>query len=136
MLGIGKRLAKERDEMCRDVVGRTLKGGAAAHEAASMALTQLQEENRRLRQQLGVQEATAADEAAVAAAVHALAQPPSGQWKGLVVSGLADMEHRLLVAEEAWRKLSFHSNSDRMPVTVDKPPADVLRCVPNIDNYF
>jgi len=64
-LGIGKRLAKERDEMCRDVVGRTLKGGAAAHEAASMALTQLQEENRRLRQQLGVQEATAADAAAV-----------------------------------------------------------------------
>lgn len=131
VLGIGKRLAKERDEMCREAVGRTPKG-VGAHEAATLALAQLQQENRALRQQLGVEPATQAEEAAVAAAVQALAQPLSGPWKGLVVSGLADMEHRLLVAEEAWRKLSFHSNSDRMPVTLDKPPADVLRYVLDI----
>jgi hypothetical protein len=49
VLSVGKRLAKERDEMCRDALGRLHKmAGLAVHDKMAAEVAELAEENRAL----------------------------------------------------------------------------------------
>ncbi|XP_059475788.1 uncharacterized protein LOC132196871 [Neocloeon triangulifer] len=135
VLSIGKRLAKERDEMCRDTFGKLQKiAGLAVHEKVASVLTELMEENKILRERLKV---PSSHSPAADLAKSYLQQSGSmsgvkssdlisGQWKGLLVSGLADMEHRLLIAEEGWRKLSSQPTLEQTTITSDRKPLDNL----------
>jgi len=133
-LSIGKRLAKERDEMCRDALGRLQKSaGLAVQDKVMSVLVNMEEENKMLRERLGMPPAASSSVESVQSmlnpSANKLCDLVGGNWKGLVVSGLADMEHRLLMAEEGWRKLSYHSNTDRVTFTLEKMPIDILRSV-------
>lgn len=96
-MGVGKRLAKERDELCR----------VRAHE---LAAAELAEENRALRERLGL-------------AARASPHKASGER---LVGGLAEMEHRLLLAEEGWRRLQQRSSPSLASVLSERRPLDIL----------
>jgi hypothetical protein len=105
--------------------------GLAVQEKVMSALTDLEEENKMLRERLGMPPSLVSEVESVQSVLQGskLSDLVGGNWKGLVVSGLADMEHRLLVAEEGWRKLTFHSNMDRIAYGPEKLPLDMLRYV-------
>ncbi|XP_065342692.1 uncharacterized protein LOC135941264 isoform X1 [Cloeon dipterum] len=140
VLSIGKRLAKERDEMCRDTLGTLQKvAGLAVQEKVASVLSELMEENKMLRERLKLPSQSTSVEnvgrsllqlPGVTSSAGAKSGEVAGsQWRSFLVSGLADMEHRLLIAEEAWRKMAANqgAHTEQTTITSERLPLDIIR---------
>ncbi|XP_063871947.1 uncharacterized protein LOC135106605 [Scylla paramamosain] len=125
VLGVARRLVKEREEVVREL-SRLHDHMVEAHDTI-LALRVLAEENNALRDRVnGVRQSTHAREQVESVieyvnGLHERWQVAQKTWFG---SSLVDMEHRLLLVEEAWKKLRHRSHRT---VATTHHPLDVFR---------
>ncbi|KAK4304414.1 hypothetical protein Pmani_023640 [Petrolisthes manimaculis] len=126
VLGVARRLVKEREDAVREL-SRLQDHMVEAHDNIIMALQVLAEENTSLRDRVnGVRQSTHAREQVESVieyvnGLHERWQSAQKSWFG---SSLVDMEHRLLLVEEAWKKLRHRSHRT---VATTHHPLDVFR---------
>ncbi|KAG7160098.1 Synphilin-1-like [Homarus americanus] len=126
VLSVARRLVKEREEVVREL-SRLHDHMVEAHDNNIMALQVLAEENNSLRDRVnGVRQSTHAREQveSVIEYVNGLHERWQGAQKTWFGSSLVDMEHRMLLVEEAWKKLRHRSHRT---VATAHHPLDVFR---------
>ncbi|XP_045611246.1 uncharacterized protein [Procambarus clarkii] len=126
VLSVARRLVKEREEVVREL-SRLHEHMVEAHDNIIMALQVLAEENNSLRDRVnGVRQSTHAREQveSVIEYVNGLHERWQGAQKTWFGSSLVDMEHRMLLVEEAWKKLRHRSHRT---VATAHHPLDVFR---------
>ncbi|CAL4060334.1 unnamed protein product, partial [Meganyctiphanes norvegica] len=126
VLSVARRLVKEREEVVREL-SRLHDHMVEAHDNIIMALQVLAEENNLLRDRVnGVRQSQHAREQVetVIGYVTGLHERWGGAQKTWFGSSLVDMEHRMLLVEEAWKKLRHRSHRT---VATTHHPLDVFR---------
>ncbi|XP_071523053.1 uncharacterized protein [Panulirus ornatus] len=126
VLSVARRLVKEREEVVREL-SRLHDHMVEAHDNIIMALQVLAEENNSLRDRVnGVRQSTHAREQveSVIEYVNGLHERWQGAQKTWFGSSLVDMEHRMLLVEESWKKLRHRSHRT---VATAHHPLDVFR---------
>ncbi|KAI9554411.1 hypothetical protein GHT06_019683 [Daphnia sinensis] len=114
VLVIGKRFAKERDEMCRQL-GRLYEDVTSLHQALLFELRTLHRDLAGVRDRVSssrkageIADRNLDESVAVVEALHDKWQSQQRSWFS---SNLADMEHRLLMAEDGWKRLRTSTNT-------------------------
>ncbi|XP_064089445.1 uncharacterized protein LOC135203590 [Macrobrachium nipponense] len=126
VMSVARRLVKEREEVMREL-SRLHDHMVEAHDNIIMALQVLAEENNSLRDRLnGVRHSTHTREQvdSVIGYVNGLHERWQGAQKSWFGSSLVDMEHRMLLVEEAWKKLKHRSHRT---VASTHHPLDIFR---------
>uniref|UniRef100_A0A0N8DY86 Synphilin-1 n=1 Tax=Daphnia magna TaxID=35525 RepID=A0A0N8DY86_9CRUS len=128
VLVIGKRFAKERDEMCRQL-GRLYEDVTSLHQALLFELRTLHRDLAGVRDRVSssrkageIADRNLDESVAVVEALHDKWQSQQRSWFS---SNLADMEHRLLMAEDGWKRLRTSTNTKHR--TCQIRPHELLR---------
>lgn len=103
VLNVGKRLAKERDEMCRELK-KLHDSTMELHDKMIMEIQVLRQENNSLRRNGFKQEKDNMNNSTTIDACTALHERWQQHSKHWFSSNLAEAEHKLLLADEGWRR--------------------------------